>query len=434
MATVILALGVLLFAASLFIALFRRTRVPDVLLLILLGVVLGPVTHAVSPDDFGKAGSAMSTIALTVILFESGLSLQLTALRQSLGATLRVTLLAFVSTLAIVAVLGHAVLGLPWTLALALGGIVGGTSSAVVIPMVRQLGLDRVPATVLVLESAITDVLAIVIGSAFLHAFVSGTASPFAIAWGVGSSFVFAALVGVGAALLFLFAVNAVRRLPNAMVAVIAFVLVTYGVAETVGASGAIAALTLGFVLSNRVPLGITRLRAFAHVVDLREPSYVALFLADAIFLLKTFFFLYLGISVRFTDWRLGALALGAVVAIYAARTAIVRLTMAPVTRRWDASVMAVMGPKGLAAAVLAGVPIQMGLTQGDVMQQFTYMVVLASILVTSALVPQLATGFVGALMGTVFAAYPEPGGTEVGSGPLEVVAITADDGRDVAR
>jgi NhaP-type Na+/H+ or K+/H+ antiporter len=414
MATIVLSVGVLLFAASLFIALFRRTRIPDVLLLIGIGIALGPVTHTVTPEAFGAVGPALSTIALTVILFESGLSLQLAVLRQSLAATLRVTLLAFLSTMVIVAACGHVLLGLSWTLALALGAILGGTSSAVVIPMVRQLAVERVPATVLVLESAITDVLAIVVASAFLYAFVSGSASPLAIGRGVVASFAYAALIGGSSALLFLFAVKLVRRMPNAMVAVIAFVLVTYGVAETLGASGAIAALTLGFVLSNRVALGVTRLRPFNHVAGFREPRYVGWFLADVIFLLKTFFFLFLGISVRFTDWRLGVLALAVVIAIYAVRGVVVRVTMPAVTNRWDSSVMTVMGPKGLAAAVLAGVPVQMGIAQGDLMQQFTYMVVLASIVVTSMLVPQLTRGPMGALMGRVFGTYappPEAGG-----------------------
>jgi Kef-type K+ transport system membrane component KefB len=53
---VILGVGVLLFLASLFIALFRRTRVPDVLLLIGLGLLLGPVTRSVGPQAFGEAG------------------------------------------------------------------------------------------------------------------------------------------------------------------------------------------------------------------------------------------------------------------------------------------------------------------------------------------------------------------------------------------
>lgn len=432
MAAVVLSVGLLLFAASLFIALFRRTQIPDVLLLIVLGLLLGPATHTVSPDDFGKAGGAMSTIALTVILFESGLSLNLAVLRQSLAATLRVTVLAFLATLTIVAVSGHLALDLPWTLALALGAVLGGTSSAVVIPMVKHLALERVPGTVLVLESAITDVLSIVVAGAFLGAVVSGHTSPAAIGWGVVKSFTFAAIIGALAALLFLFTVNLVRRMPNAMVGVIAFVLVTYGVAESLGASGAIAALTLGFIISNRVALGISRLRPFAHVVDLREPRYVGWFLADAVFLLKTFFFVFLGISIRFADWRLTGLAIGAVLLIYLARTVIVRVTMATSTNRWDASVMAVMGPKGLAAAVLAGVPIQMGIAQGDVMQQFTYLVVLASIVVTSLLVPQLAGGPVGVLMGHVFGAYVAPGASDR-LPTLRVPEDEAEDDRDLA-
>ncbi len=42
------------------------------------------------------------------------------------------------------------------------------------------------------------------------------------------------------------------------------------------------------------------------------------------------------------------------------------------------------------AAAVLAGVPLQMGVARGEAIQQFTYRVVLASIVATSMLVPVL--------------------------------------------
>ena len=142
------------------------------------------------------------------------------------------------------------------------------------------------------------------------------------------------------------------------MIAVIACVLVTYGLAEVVGASGAIAALTLGFVLGNRGSLGLSRLAAFGDAGE-RAPRYVLWFLSDIIFLLKTFFFVYLGISVRFADWRLGAVAVLAVIAVYLTRAADRTGVDAGSTSRPDARVMAVLGPKGLAAAVLAGVPLQ---------------------------------------------------------------------------
>ena len=81
MAAILLGIGLLVFLAHFFAALFARTRVPDVLLLMVLGIVLGPVTHLLAPDDFGKVGPVLSNLACLVILFESGLTLDLTILR-----------------------------------------------------------------------------------------------------------------------------------------------------------------------------------------------------------------------------------------------------------------------------------------------------------------------------------------------------------------
>jgi hypothetical protein len=49
MASTIPGIGVALLAASLFIVLFRRTPIPDVLLLIGFGLGLGPLAGYVSP-------------------------------------------------------------------------------------------------------------------------------------------------------------------------------------------------------------------------------------------------------------------------------------------------------------------------------------------------------------------------------------------------
>ena len=60
----ILALGALIFLAHLFGIVFQRTRVPDVLLLIVLGVLLGPVAGVVRPEAMGQVGQVLSGLAL----------------------------------------------------------------------------------------------------------------------------------------------------------------------------------------------------------------------------------------------------------------------------------------------------------------------------------------------------------------------------------
>ena len=72
LSNIILLVGILVFVAHFLSQLFRKTNIPDVLMLMLLGILVGPALGLVSPSDFGKVGSVLSTIALVVILFESG--------------------------------------------------------------------------------------------------------------------------------------------------------------------------------------------------------------------------------------------------------------------------------------------------------------------------------------------------------------------------
>ena len=388
MAVAVFSLGLLLFAASLFTALFRRTQVPDVLLLIVLGILAGPVFQLVSVSDFGRVGSVLSSVALVIILFQSGLQLELVVLVRSIRATSVLTVVTFVVTVALVAVAAHVAIDLSWLLALSLGAVVGGTSSAVVIPIVQQLSMQVVPATVLVLESAITDVLCIIIAVALLDSSLLGNANPLRIGGGVVVSLTMSTVSGVVAGMVLLFFVNILRSLPNAVLTLLAYVFVTYGVAEMLGLSGAIASLALGFTLTNRTAMGITRLRGYAHLAEEKMPRYVGFFLDDLVFMLKTFFFVFLGLSIHLASGRVIAAAALTVLAVYLARVVIVRFTAPDGTPASDASLMAVMVPKGLAAAVLAGLPTQRGVPEGPLMQQFTYMIVLFSIVLTSLLVP----------------------------------------------
>ena len=49
--TFVFSIGLIIFAAHFFTALFERTRVPDVLPLIFIGIIIGPLFGILSPDD-----------------------------------------------------------------------------------------------------------------------------------------------------------------------------------------------------------------------------------------------------------------------------------------------------------------------------------------------------------------------------------------------
>ena len=388
MESTVLALGALVFAAYVFRIVFQRTRVPDVLLLICVGLLLGPVTHLVAEDSLGRVGAVLSEVALVTLLFEGGTTLDLGVLARALRPTLRLTLVTFVLTALLTAAVGWSLLGLSPLAALMLGCAVGGSSSVVVIPLARGLGLGEKCATVLILESALTDVLCIVTVFALIDAAAQGGAAPLRVVGQIASSMLFAALLGALGGVAWMRVLPLVRRLPDTIFATVAFVFIVYGITQLLGYSGGIAALSFGVTLTNHERFEwIERLvrrggaGGLATLLDVEQK-----FFGEIVFLLKTLFFLYLGLSIRFADARVLAAAFIVVASVYLARVVITaRVADRDISVR-DAALTSIMVPKGLAAAVLATVPLHAGVAGGEAIRDVTYAVVFFSIVLTSLL------------------------------------------------
>lgn len=383
MAITFLLLGFIVFLAYLFRALFDRTRVPDVLLLMGIGLVIGPLLGWVDAEDFGKVGPVLATLALIVILLESGTSLQLTMLRRSLHSTLGLTLLSFFVTMGVVAAVGYWLLGLPGVLALMLGGTLGGTSSAVVIPIVQGLKMSDRSSTMLVMESALTDVLCIVAVYALLDAFRYGQLEWSQMASSMGLSIGVAVILGLVGGVSWLLILRTIRRMPVNLFASIAFAMILYGGVEALEFSGAIAVLAFGITLTNRTRLGLGMLGKLPAL----SASDLGFF-KEWVFLLKVFFFIYLGLALQLDQLGWVLLAIALIGGIYALRHVLVRHVVARDAPADERAIMAIMAPKGLAAAVLAGVPLQQGIAEGQLMQDFTFVVVFVSICMTALLLP----------------------------------------------
>ena len=399
-ALIILYLGFLYFLSHFFSWVFERSRIPDVLLLIILGLILGPtIMGVVNPSDFGKVGPVMTTVALTVILFESGTSLKLSALKSAAGPTLSIGLLTFVVTVLLTAAVGFLV-GLSALEAILLGSILGGTSAAVVIPLVNSLGMDESPKTVLILESAITDVLCIILSFSLIGALEKGSVEINTMLQGIGASLGVAALLGIAAGVLWLQAWKVVHRFPNSTFTTIAYAFVVYGFVDSIGFSGAIGALTLGLTIANS--------KQFGAAESPLSPTERR-FYGEIVFILKTFFFVYLGICMEFSQPLLVVVAVLAIVIVYFGRLGITRIVLSKKVSRPDAVLTSIMIPKGLAAAVLASVPAQMQNPPpgASKIQAITFAGVFISILLTAVMIPALKTKAVSGFYDRFFKAHP---------------------------
>jgi Na+:H+ antiporter len=329
-ATLILGLvGALLVVAFLANRIFRLTRIPDVVLLMALGVLLGPVLHLLNPDKLSQATNLLGTLAIILVLFEGGLELDLRNTLRHFPGSLLLATVSFVFSGGLVAVIVHKGLGLPLSAGLLVGAVLGCTSSTVVLPVLQQMEAEEPVKATLMLEASWGDVLAVLTVGLLLDL----RGHPGLLAAGLARGF----LLQVGVALLFAVACGVLwSRLLQVLseqrfwqVLTFSVVLVLYAGVEAMGANGLIAVLGFGLTLSN-FP-GVDPELGFARLVTTVAQSQQALltFHSELAFLVRTFFFVLIGAVAHLETFRehpmlitgtLGALFLARWLAIQASR------------------------------------------------------------------------------------------------------------------
>ena len=196
-----------------------------------------------------------------------------------------------------------------------------------------------------------------------------------------------ATLLGFIGAMIWASLLQKIRRLRNSMFLTPAYLFIIYGLAEVLGYSGAIASLAFGITIANMEYFNFKFLEKYQKNKNLKLNENEQAFIGEIGFVLKTFFFVYVGLSIPFSDGK--SLAIGAVItaALVVVRIITAKFFSPTSANAFDKSTIAVMIPKGLAAAVLASVPEHFGLEGGTEIKYITFSVVLFSILLCSLLI-----------------------------------------------
>ena len=155
--------GILLLVAYLANRLSRLTRVPDLVVLLLIGVTLGPILHYIQPATFQGTVDILGTLALILILFAGGAELRLREAARYAPAALLLMLVSYGLSLGLIALMGRALLHLQWVDCVLLGAALGCTSGTIVIPALEQISAPEPVKVTLTLESTLGEVIAVLL-------------------------------------------------------------------------------------------------------------------------------------------------------------------------------------------------------------------------------------------------------------------------------
>ena len=188
---ILLAAGVVIFLGVAGEAFFKRTGVPDVAFLMILGVILGPLLGIIQPEVVTQVVPYFAAIALIIIMFDGGLNLDLKHMAKTAHFAIFLAIVGFVVSVVIVTVIAHYGIGWEWMDSILLGSIVGGSSSVIVFGLVRNIRVSEEGKNMLSFESAITDILATIIAFIMFQAILTGEFSLTVLSETIGTALEF---------------------------------------------------------------------------------------------------------------------------------------------------------------------------------------------------------------------------------------------------
>lgn len=390
----LLLFGIILAVGTFSGLLARIAKVPDVVIFLLIGMLLGPGTLGLVDI---KADSAINQLILifgsSYILFDGGASIRLKVLKEVWITVVVISTIGVLITGAITGAAAYYILGVPVIVALLLGATLASTDPATLVPVFKQIKIkDRVAQTVMT-ESAFNDAMGAIITFTVLGvAMGAGEFSAGDAVADLAKQAVLGILIGgiLGYLAAFLISHEKFGFLAEyAPVVTLMAVIGAYMAADGLHSSGFMAVFVFGILLGNQESLGFKRVH--------HDEAILEDFIMTTALIMRMFIFILLGTQVDFglmNQYLLGGVA---VVTIFmlVARPVTVFLCALPDRRaKWSLKEMLFMcwtRETGVIPGALAGMLVGMNAPGAKIIASVTFIAILMTILIQATTTKWLA-------------------------------------------
>jgi Na+:H+ antiporter len=385
------AFVVLLMVAVTAAVLVKLVPIPYVTVLAIIGAVAGiflPL-HIVH-----LSRSLILFVLLPGLLFEAGFNIDWYRQRADLVPVVILATVGVFLTAGLVAILGHAALGLPLAVAFLFGAMVAPTDPVAVIAMFRKLGVPSRLATLVEAESLLNDGTGVVLYTIALGVVTVGQFQPAVATW----DFLRLSIGGLALGVLTGFLLSRLTmRIDDPQVEITFTAIGAYGsylLGETIHVSGILAVVSAALILGNY---------GRRHGMSERTQQAVATFWDYLAFVLNSLVFLLIGLELPWTNViALAEAVLAAAAIVLVARAVSVYGVFgllwplrSRVSWRWQ-HLMVWGGIRGAVAIALAlSLAEQTGAQFAD-LRTLVYGVVLISIVIQGLTIAPLSRALVG--------------------------------------
>ncbi|MFO7862049.1 MAG: sodium:proton antiporter [Desulfosalsimonas sp.] len=366
-----------------------RLQLPSIMLLLVFGLLAGPVTGLMDPDAlFGDMLPVFVSLGVAVILFEGGINLRLEELKYTGDVVRNLITAGVLVTWVGGSILAFMFLDLPLMLSVLLGAIIVVSGPTVIGPLLRHVRLPHNTDATLEWESILIDPIGALLAVLVFEVIVT-TSSPAAgttiFLLGMIRMIIAGAVLGLAGAY---FLIRMIRRFwipdflqnPFSLALVITVFTLSNYIAEE---SGLLAVTVMGIVLGNQ------RSVALRDIIEFKEDLRV---------LIISLLFIILTARLRISDLTVidpGAVIFIVLLIVLVRPAAVMLSAMGSRLHLREKLFIAFMAPRGIVAAAVSSIFAlrlsQSGYPMADKLVPLTFFVIIVTVFFYSALAAPMA-------------------------------------------
>lgn len=374
---------------------YRRTKVPDLVWLLIFGVIIGPVLNIIPTEFFRDVSPIVGTISIILITFDAGVDTTIAKFKEIIKKTSGLTYLTFSFVTLSTGIVSPLIFPqFTFIKGLILGTMLGGLSTVAVYGLLEQISKIlpdlREVHSMLVLESTIVDPVRIMVAVSLIKVLVEGDIHYSDTLLRIFSVFLLGSLLGLAAGFFWVAVLHRFEGRRYNYMLTVSVLFIVYYLAEIIFGEGAgtMASFIFGVTLSN--PKRITEEFGFSPRIEIEE---IVSFNKEIAFVLKSYFFVYTGLIVKlnFNLLYTGITLTGLLIIVrFLVSTGVSNILD---FKEVEKNVTRLCYPLGTSALVFAQLPLiydpnKIAITNPQIYPNLVFYVVLGSILFYSLIAP----------------------------------------------
>jgi len=365
-----------------------RLRFPAIFFWLAAGMALGPYgLHVLQVESLHPALHTLIELGLAIILFEGGLNLNLKALQQHRGVVSLLLMFGPLLNMLIGGAAMHLITGLDWPVSLLFGTLVSVGGPTVIMPILRQVRLNRSISAILASEAMLVDAVGAILAIVMLEVVITPQFTPGWLARVLLTKFVTGGAVGLVCGWLLSKALASEEWLKDMELRTIATLAAVWGIfllADSLSSqAGLLAVLVAGATMQRMELPDIQRLRHFKGSLSVLLISLLFVLLAAN-----------LNLPMLWDFSREGLVLFAILALVVRPLTAWLSGIGSQLTRKQVLFIGAI-APRGVVAAAIVSlfaiILQDHGRTDGQALQALVYIIIIVSVMVYGFLAAPLS-------------------------------------------